>query len=107
MLLHGLIVDQVTLDADRVMVAAHVRAATAACPLCGRASRRVHSRYNRRLGDLPWQGRVGELRLQVRRFRCPIEQPFRNADERSEQRLPADWSICFTAPENLQGRHNT
>ena len=67
----GLIVDQVTLDADRVMVAAHVRAATAACPLCGRPSRRVHSRYDRRLGDLPWQGRVGELRLQVRRFRCP------------------------------------
>ncbi len=26
---------------------------------------------NGRLGDLPWQGRVGELRLQVRRFRCP------------------------------------
>jgi transposase len=38
--------------------------------LCGRPSRRVHSHYARRLGDLPWQGRVGELHLQVRRFRC-------------------------------------
>lgn len=67
----GLIVDQVTVDADRVVVAARVRAATASCPLCRRPSRRVHSRYDRRLNDLPWQGRVGELRLQVRRFRCP------------------------------------
>jgi transposase len=30
----------------------------------------VHSRYLRRLGDLPWQGRVGQIDLQVRRFRC-------------------------------------
>ncbi|WP_081506046.1 ISL3 family transposase [Azospirillum lipoferum] len=67
----GLVVDQVTVDVDRVVVAAHVRAATASCPLCRRPSRRVHSRYNRHLGDLPWQGRMGELRLQVRRFRCP------------------------------------
>ena len=66
----GLVVDQVTLDGDRVVVAVHVRAATAACPQCRRSSRRVHSRYSRRLGDLPWQGRVGELHLRVRRFRC-------------------------------------
>lgn len=66
----GLAVDRVTLDGDRVVVAAHVRAATAACPQCRRSSRRVHSRYSRRLGDLPWQGRVGELHLRVRRFRC-------------------------------------
>jgi transposase len=30
----------------------------------------VHSRYLRHLGDLPWQGRVGQVDLQVRRFRC-------------------------------------
>ena len=27
-----------------------------ACPLCGTPSGRVHSRYTRRLGDLPWDG---------------------------------------------------
>lgn len=66
----GLVVDRVSLDADRVAVTAHVRAAKATCPLCRRPSFRVHSRYSRPLGDLPWQGRVGELHLQVRRFRC-------------------------------------
>ncbi|WP_448192811.1 transposase family protein [Azospirillum sp. sgz301742] len=30
----------------------------------------MHSRYERRLGDLPWQGRPVILRLHVRRFLC-------------------------------------
>lgn len=33
-------------------------------------SRRIHSRYSRMLGDLPWQGRPVTLRVQARRFRC-------------------------------------
>ena len=72
----GLIVDHVTVVHDRVVVDVRARATTAACPLCRRPSRRVHSCYVRRLGDLPWQDRVGQLDLQVRRFRrdaseCP------------------------------------
>ena len=31
--------------------------------------------YQRHLADLPWQGRVGELRVQVRRLRCVIKRP--------------------------------
>jgi transposase len=40
------------------------------CPT--RSSVRVsyHSRYDRRLRDLPWQGRQVQLRFQTRRFRC-------------------------------------
>lgn len=66
----GLAVDRVTVAPDRVVVAVRARAAAGSCPTCRRPSRRVHSRYVRRLGDLPWQGRVGRLELQVRRFRC-------------------------------------
>ena len=66
----GLVVDRVIVDPDRVVVAARARGAAGSCPLCRRPSRRVHSRYLRQLGDLPWQGRVGQLELQVRRFRC-------------------------------------
>jgi transposase len=66
----GLAVEQVVVNSDRVLVAVHARAATASCPLCRRRSRRVHSRYIRHLGDLPWQGRIGHLDLQIRRFRC-------------------------------------
>jgi transposase len=66
----GLAVDRVVVAHDRVVVAVRARAAAASCPVCRRRSRRVHSRHIRRLGDLPWQGRVGRLELQVRRFRC-------------------------------------
>ena len=66
----GLAVERVVVRPDRVVVAVRARAATASCPMCRRRSRRVHSRYIRHLGDLPWQGRIGHLELQVRRFRC-------------------------------------
>jgi transposase len=66
----ALALQRVDTAADRVTVSARVRAAEAACPLCGACSHRVHSRYRRCLRDLPWQGRQVRLELQVRRFRC-------------------------------------
>ena len=66
----GLVVERVVVAPDRVVVTARARAASTSCPVCRRRSRRVHSRYVRHLSDLPWQGRVGQLDLQVRRFRC-------------------------------------
>lgn len=47
-----------------------MRGTSATCPLCGGSSTRAHSFYSRRLADLPWQGRVVELQVRVRRFRC-------------------------------------
>jgi transposase len=41
-----------------------------ACPSCGTVSRRVHSRYHRRVGDLPLSGRSVKLLVVTRRFRC-------------------------------------
>ncbi len=43
---------------------------TQTCPDCAHPSSRVHSRYSRRLADLPCQGRAVGLCLQVRRFFC-------------------------------------
>jgi transposase len=40
------------------------------CPDCGRVSRAVHSRYKRRLADLPSLGRSVSVHLRVRRFYC-------------------------------------
>ncbi|WP_248633263.1 ISL3 family transposase [Cereibacter changlensis] len=42
----------------------------AACPCCGSRSGQVHSRYRRRLADLPAHGFDVRLVVQVRRFRC-------------------------------------
>lgn len=66
----GLIVQLVITAPDQVTILARPRRTDAQCPLCSRPSRRVHSRYRRRLRDLPWQGRQVHLCLQVRRFRC-------------------------------------
>src|SRR5437879_4138729 len=42
------------------------------CPDCRQPSSRVHSRYTRRLSDLPCQGRAVLLQVQVRRFFCDV-----------------------------------
>jgi transposase len=66
----GLLVQQVLPGPDRVTVLTEPQSPTSACPECGLASARVHSRYRRTLADLPWQGRVVALHVQARRFRC-------------------------------------
>lgn len=57
-------------EVDKLALIAQPKATTSRCPTCGCESRRVHSHYSRRLSDLPWHGRVVEIRLQLRRFRC-------------------------------------
>lgn len=44
--------------------------ASAVCPGCTRPSTRIRGRYTRTLADLPCQGRVVQVRLEVRRFVC-------------------------------------
>ena len=65
----------VVVDSDRAGRGAAVhqgraRAELAVCPACGRSSRRVHSRYERRLADAAIGGRRVVIRLQVRRLFC-------------------------------------
>ena len=43
------------------------------CPGCRNESRRIHSRYKRRLKDLPWEGIPVQIELRVRRFFCRTE----------------------------------
>ena len=40
------------------------------CPVCGTVSRRIHSRYFRKLGDLPWEKVPVLILLQARKFFC-------------------------------------
>jgi transposase len=68
--LAGVEVRCVELGAARLCIWAHPRAGEAACPGCGRSSRRVHSRYERRLADAAIGGRRVVIRLRVRRFFC-------------------------------------
>jgi len=43
---------------------------SAVCPACATSTQKVHSRYLRRLADLPWDGVPVLIRLQTRRFFC-------------------------------------
>jgi transposase len=61
---------QILIEPERVTIEVETMAPGAACPLCGRSSGRVHSRYWRSLYDLPWQGRVVHWRLKARKFFC-------------------------------------
>lgn len=66
----GLIVEGADAGANIVEFTARSSVKRAICPSCGSPSGRVHSRYHRRLSDLPSHGRAIRIRLLVRRFRC-------------------------------------
>jgi transposase len=66
----GLLIDEVEIAPDRLVIRARCRAAVGNCPDCGRPSEQVHSRYERRLSDLPSHGRAVQMHVAVRRFRC-------------------------------------
>jgi hypothetical protein len=61
------------INGETIVITAKAVSAKASCPLCKVASQRIHSRYVRRLSDLPCAGRSVRLDLVARRFRC--EQP--------------------------------
>ncbi len=42
------------------------------CPLCGSAATRIHSRYQRKLTDLPSAGQPVRFLLTVRKFFCEV-----------------------------------
>lgn len=77
-----LTVREILTEADRITIRADPRRGSALCPLCERRSHRIHSRYNRTLADLPWQGRAVAIVVTVRRFRC--------GDDRCERRIFAE-----------------
>jgi len=66
----GLVVEQVQLCDEIVHLTVRCAAAGANCPGCGTWSEAFHSRYERKLGDLPIAGRQAVIDLRVRRFRC-------------------------------------
>jgi transposase len=57
-------------DAQAITVTVITTPMSACCPRCGQPSTRIHSRYTRRLADLPWHGIAVKLVLQTRKFFC-------------------------------------
>ena len=69
--LPGCVVEKVSEAGSVVVVEARKRCKYECCPDCGYRSCSVHSRYVRSPDDLPICWQVTQLRLKVRRFRCP------------------------------------
>jgi transposase len=59
-----------TVSPSGLTVHAGVGAASARCPLCGKRSPKVHSRYIRTIPDLPWRNVCVTLKIRARRFFC-------------------------------------
>lgn len=75
-------------QADCLVVHLTSTATTAYCPLCGQASKRIHSRYFRRLTDLPVAGQPFQWHLQVHKFFCENQACERRIfTERFEQHI--------------------
>jgi transposase len=66
----GLRMQQLLVASDGLTLVLASTRAEACCPLCGQATTRVHSRYQRTLQDLPWGHLHVCLRVQVHRFFC-------------------------------------
>ena len=68
----GFVVGSTMEEGDTTLVMARSVAGTAACPLCGTMSGRIHSRYQRHVSDLPCAGRRLRLHIAARRFVCAV-----------------------------------
>lgn len=68
--LAGLGIGRVYSSGRSVRIRARTGTVEADCPACGWTSRRVHSRYERRLVDTAIGGRETVVQLEVRRFFC-------------------------------------
>src|ERR1700752_979736 len=66
----GFVVDRAYFEGDKAVITVRASGSVGLCPSCGTVSRRIHSRYRRRVTDLPLSGRGVELLVIARRFRC-------------------------------------
>ncbi len=90
--LRGLRIDGVAHTGERIIIDISPTRRTAACPVCGRRSAQIHSRYQRTLADLPLSGHPVILRVRVRRFRCRRRQCPRRIFAERLPNLAAAWA---------------
>ncbi len=81
----GFEIQQIVQGETILTITARASSRTAACPTCQQVSNHVHSYYIRSPQDLPVSGRIVQLVLQVRRFRCQNRQCHRQT---FAERLP-------------------
>ena len=86
----GLKLKNLAIDTESVSLSVANTRPSAACPVCGNESRRLHSHYPRMASDLLWAGRSVRLLLSVRRFRC--------TDPGCPRRIFTEWLSSVVEP---------
>ena len=66
----GLRLESLGIQTGHVSIRVSSEARRSRCPVCGRDSYRVHSRYSRTVSDLPWHWVSVTLEIHARRFFC-------------------------------------
>jgi transposase len=80
-------------DGEGAVIAIRATSAKSVCPSCGAISDRVHSRYPRRLADLPIAGMRVVLVLHARRFSCGADRCARRIfTERFDDSILEPWA---------------
>ena len=62
--------DEILVTDEQTTIVVSGRSPIGQCPVCGLSAARIHSRYTRLLGDLPWQGLRVQVRWNTRKFIC-------------------------------------
>jgi zinc-finger of transposase IS204/IS1001/IS1096/IS1165 len=84
-------VERLLAKADHIILMLRAVRRTAACPGCAQLSSRIHSYYERRLDDLPWNGIPVRICLRTRRFFGSTEEC---AHHIFTERLPETTATC-------------
>src|SRR5262245_22357307 len=63
-------IEKISFCSNEVRLVVKTRLLKATCPSCGWQSDKAHSRYQRHLADLPWEGVAVKLILSARKFFC-------------------------------------
>jgi transposase len=106
------LVEGVSRVGGSVRITARTRSSAAVCPECGTVSRRVHSRYERRLLDTAVAGCEVVICLSVRRFTCPspecakvtFAEQVSGLTSRYARRTPAVTAVLEAVALALGGR---
>ena len=89
-------------EAKRLVLTCERVTQTAACPLCGTAAHRIHSRYQRSVWDLSVQNVQVLLHLRVRKFYCDQpDYPRRIFTERLPQVTSPHGRLTFSLRQFL------
>lgn len=88
----GFVIDETASADDSIILAVRSADMSSPCPGCGTRSERIHSRYHRRLTDLPIAGKSVRLVIAARRFYCDAVLCCRRIfAERFEADVLAPW----------------